>query len=92
MNPENVSTITGDSAKRKDEKKPANRLLDALNPNRPTKKVLSEKEMMLIHLAVERKFPLTVVNVLKVKGKNGGNSVTGVTDPLEFRITAPFPA
>jgi len=91
MNPENVSTITGDTAKRKDEKKPASRLLDALNPKRPIIKVLSEKEMILIHLAVERKFPLTVVNILKVKGKNGGNSVTGVIVPLELIITAPFP-
>lgn len=57
INPENVSTKRGDTAMRIDEKKPAGRLLDALYSRRPTTKMLNEKKMILIHLAVERKSP-----------------------------------
>ncbi len=92
MNPENVSIITGEKANRADANIPGNKFLEALNPNPPIIKVLTEKNIILIHLTVTRKSPFIGVNKPKVKGKNGGNSVTGVIVLFEFRITAPIPA
>lgn len=80
MNPENVSIITGENTKRAEAKKPEMRFLDAINPNWPTIAVHTENKKILIQRTVDRKSPFAGVNKLKVKGKKGGNSVTGVIE------------
>jgi len=92
INPENVSIITGEKAKRADATIPEKIFLEALNPNCPTIIVHTENNKILIHLTVKRKFPFMGVNKLNIKGKKGGNSVASVMELLEFRITVPIPA
>ena len=92
MNPEKVSTISGETAISIDEKRLGRRLLDALKLRRPTVKMLNVKNITFIHLAVVRKSPSCGVKRLNITGKSGGNSVTGVNEPFEFKIMAPFPA
>jgi hypothetical protein len=84
MNPENVSIITGENTKRAEAKNPDNRFLEAIKLNWLIIKVQTENKKILIHLVDSRKFPLAGVNKLKVNGKKGGNSVTGVIVLSEF--------
>ena len=92
MNPEKVSTISGETAIKIDEKRARRRVLKALKLRRPTVTMLNVKNITFIHLAVVRKSPSCGVKRLNSTGKSGGNSVTGVNEPFEFKIMAPFPA
>ncbi len=92
MKPEKVSTISGETARIIEAIRLSMRLSKARKLSNPTVKILIENSTMSNHLAVRMKSPLTGVKRLRIKGKSGGNSVTGVIEPLEFRIVAPLPA
>jgi hypothetical protein len=92
MKPEKVSTIRGEIAINIEAKRLNMRLSEAIKQIDPKAKILIEKRIMLSHLAISMKSPFFGVKKLNINGNKGGNSVTLVVEPLEFRIIAPFPA
>jgi hypothetical protein len=92
IKPEKVSTMSGEIAIKIEANRLNMRLSKAIKQIDPRVKTLIEKRIMLNHLAVSMKSPFFGVKKLNKTGNKGGNSVTRVVEPLEFRIIAPFPA